>query len=128
MSDYDPWKEPTQPSQPDWQAPQPAWTPPAPGDPSAWGVPPPQTTNGLAIASLVCGILVFVCGITWIPALVLGYMARGQIRQSGGTKGGKELAIIGIVLGYVGLAFSVLFVLFFILALVLAVPPMQMLR
>jgi Domain of unknown function (DUF4190) len=73
-------------------------------------VVPPVKTNGLAIASLVLGIL----WIWWIGsalALAFGYSAKAQIDLSGGTQGGRGLAIAGIVLGWVGAGFFLLFVL-----------------
>jgi predicted acyltransferase len=71
----------------------------------------------MAIAALVCGIANFACYISWIPALILGYMARREIDQSGGTQTGREMAIAGIVLGYIGLGLTVLGLLFFAVAL-----------
>lgn len=59
-------------------------------------------TNGLAIASLVLGIL-WLYGIGAILALVFGYMAKTQIDQSGGTQSGRGMAVAGIVLGWVGM-------------------------
>jgi hypothetical protein len=70
----------------------------------------PVKTNGLAIASLVLGIL----WIWWVGsalALVFGYAAKNQIDLSGGTQGGRGLAIAGIVLGWVGAGCFLLFVL-----------------
>jgi hypothetical protein len=61
----------------------------------------PRTTNGLSIAALVLGI-VWVYWIGSILALIFGYVALGQIRDSGGTQGGRGMAIAGIVLGWVG--------------------------
>lgn len=60
----------------------------------------PETgTNGLAIASLACGLLQFVFGpLPTIPAIVLGHMARGQIRRSG--EQGAGLALAGLILGW----------------------------
>ena len=66
------------------------------GAPSA-----PRSTNGLAIASMVLGI-VWVWWIGSILALIFGYVAKGQINASGGAQGGKGMAIAGIVLGWVG--------------------------
>lgn len=60
-------------------------------------------TNGLAVASLVLGI-VWLWWIGSILALVLGYSARAQIRRSHGQQSGEGLAIAGIVLGWVGVA------------------------
>ncbi len=52
--------------------------------------------------------------IWWIGsalALAFGYSAKAQIDLSGGTQGGRGLAIAGIVLGWVGAGFFLLFVL-----------------
>lgn len=74
--------------------------------------PPPAAppTSGLAIGSLIAGIL----GLTLLPTigsiigLVLGYMARNQIRDSGGTMTGEGLATAGIILGWIGIALAVI--------------------
>ena len=63
-------------------------------------VPP---TNGLAIASLLFGIF-WLGGIGSLAALVLGYRARREIRNSAGGQRGSSLATIGIVLGWIGIA------------------------
>jgi Domain of unknown function (DUF4190)/DUF1707 SHOCT-like domain len=71
--------------------------------------PAAQATNGLAVASLVCGLMqVFTLGITAIPAVILGHAARGQIRRSG--ERGDGMATAGLVLGWLGIAFFVLIV------------------
>ena len=62
--------------------------------------PPAPPTNGLAIASLVCGVGTFVIGLSFIPAIICGHIARGQIRRTGEQGGG--LALAGLILGYVG--------------------------
>lgn len=59
-------------------------------------------TNGLAIASMVLGIL-WVYWVGSILALVFGYVARRQIRDSGGRESGHGMAVAGIVLGWVGI-------------------------
>jgi hypothetical protein len=69
--------------------------------------PASNTTNGLAVASFVCGLLQMFMGITTIPAIVLGHMARKQIRQSG--QQGDGLAVAGLVLGWLGVALFALF-------------------
>jgi hypothetical protein len=78
--------------------------PPPPGHPAAPEPPAAPAgggkTNGLAIASLVLGILSCIPGAN-IAAVVCGHMALGRIKQSG--EGGKPLAIIGLVLGYVSI-------------------------
>jgi hypothetical protein len=63
----------------------------------------PTRTNGLAIASLVLGI-VWLWWIGSVLALVFGYSARAEIRRSRGQQSGEGLAIAGIVLGWVGVA------------------------
>jgi hypothetical protein len=66
---------------------------------------PARGTNGMAIASLVLGIL----WIYWfgsILALVFGYVSLRQIRQR--QESGRGMAIAGIVLGWVGVAVGVL--------------------
>ncbi len=68
-----------------------------------------RSTNGLAIAALICGVCqVFFWFLAGIPAIVLGHLARKQIRQSG--EAGDGMALAGLILGYVGLALTVLFV------------------
>jgi hypothetical protein len=58
-------------------------------------------TNGLAVASFVCG-LAFFCGITAPAAVVLGHVALSQIKRTG--ESGRGLAIAGLVLGYLVIA------------------------
>ncbi|MHA6796098.1 DUF4190 domain-containing protein [Pseudonocardia bannensis] len=74
--------------------------PPYPPGPHAWYVGRP--TNAMAIVCLVFGVL----RLFWLGsvlALVLGYVARSQIRQTG--EGGDGLAVAGIVLGRIGIGF-----------------------
>ena len=65
-----------------------------------------QETSGLAIASLILGIVALVVCIVGplagIPALILGIVALSKIGGSGGRLGGKGLAIAGIVTGGLG--------------------------
>lgn len=89
------------------------WPVPAPVAPQHQVVRPrppvAPATNGLAVASLVCGLMqVFTLGITAIPAVILGHVARGQIRRSG--ERGDGMATAGLVLGWLGIAFFVLIV------------------
>jgi hypothetical protein len=62
-------------------------------------------TNGMAVASMVLGI-VWIYWIGSVLALIFGYIARKQIKQSG--QKGDGMAIAGIVLGWVGLGTLVL--------------------
>ena len=80
---------------------------PPPPPPAYAPYPPPvvayQTTNGLAVASLVAGFL----WLAWfgsIVAVIFGHIALRQIKQSGGRESGTGLAIAGLVLGYMGVA------------------------
>jgi type IV pilus assembly protein PilA len=58
-------------------------------------------TSGMAIASLVCGIVnIFPA---FIVAIVLGHISLSQIRKSAGRLKGEGLAIAGLVLGYLGI-------------------------
>ena len=57
----------------------------------------PAPTSGMAITSLVLGILgLITCGITAIPGLILGLVSLAKINRSGGRLGGNGLAIGGI--------------------------------
>jgi hypothetical protein len=96
------------------QPPQPA----APALPAPPGAAAP--TDGQAIAALVLGILglVGVCPIVGsIIAIVMGRSSEKRIEASGGTLGGEGLAKAGWILGIVGIALGVLFVLFFLVVL-----------
>lgn len=85
--------------------------PPYPGSMYVYG----PKTNGSAVASLVFGIISwFLCPVVGgILAIVLGHVARGQIRRTGEGGGGQAMA--GLVLGYAHLAASFVFFLFWIL-------------
>jgi len=67
-----------------------------------------QSTNGLAIASLVSGIL-WLSGLGSILALVFGYRAKKQIATSNGRQGGGGIAGAGIILGWVGIGVALAF-------------------
>lgn len=73
--------------------------PPPPQPPYLWYAYTPPRTNGLAVASLVLGIL-WIYWLGSILALVFGYVARRQIRER--NEAGAGLATAGIVLGWVG--------------------------
>ncbi len=78
--------------QPQYGQPQygaPYGQPPMPGNPYQQG--PPQGTNGLAIASLILGILSMI-----LFSVILGVIALKQIKQR--NQNGRGLAIAGIVI------------------------------
>lgn len=72
-------------------------------------VPMAPSTNGFSIASLVLGI-VWVFGIGSILAVIFGFVARKQIRESGGRQDGGGMALAGIILGFVGIAGLILWI------------------
>jgi Domain of unknown function (DUF4190) len=95
---------------------QPAYPGAAGGQPAAYGQPgyrpfgqygppvPPVKTNGLAVAAMCCGfgqIILWV--LSGIPAIILGFIALNQIKKTG--EQGRGMAVTGIVLGFLGLAF-----------------------
>jgi hypothetical protein len=93
--------------------------PPPPPPPAPMQVPYQQyqpyqpvayaPTNGLAIASLISSIL----WLGWfgsVAAVIMGHVALSQIRNSGGREQGKGIAVGGLVLGYMGIATLLLFV------------------
>ncbi|MDR1078903.1 MAG: DUF4190 domain-containing protein [Propionibacteriaceae bacterium] len=60
-----------------------------------------ERTNGLAIASLVLALT----GAGTIPAVVLGHIARRQIRLSG--ERGDGMALAGLIIGYAAIGLAV---------------------
>ena len=113
-----------QQGQPGWQQPEsqpPQWQQSQPQQPQ-WGQPQqqqpwqPQTTPGSATAALILGICaLLVCPIICAPlALVYGNKARNEIDASGGRLGGRGMATAGIVLGWIGVAYAVLVIIYII--------------
>ncbi len=64
----------------------------------------PTQTSGKAIGAFICGLLFFFLP-TSIAAVVLGHISLSDIRKSAGRLAGRGIAITGLVLGYIGLAF-----------------------
>lgn len=86
--------------------------PPSPAYQPGYPPPPPvqaSKTNGLAIASLVLGIL-WLYWIGSILAVIFGHVALGQIGRSGGLQTGRGMAIAGLVLGWVGVGVLILLI------------------
>jgi len=73
-----------------------------PVPPTASATPP--ETSGMAIGSVVSGIFSFFFPAA-IAAIVLGHIARSNIRKSAGRLTGNGMALAGLILGYLGLAF-----------------------
>ena len=74
---------------------------PAPARPTF--VAPSPSTNGFAIASVVCAVAWFMW-IGSILAVIFGHVALRQIKAGNGAQRGRGLAVTGLVLGYLGLA------------------------
>jgi hypothetical protein len=71
--------------------------PPLPAGPAG-----PVKTSGLAIASLVLGILgLFTCGAAALIGLILGIIAMTKVKQSRGALGGGGIALAGIIVSAV---------------------------
>lgn len=65
---------------------------------------PPVGTNSMAIASMVLGVAeFFTAGLTAIPAVICGHIARRQMK--GTSQRGDGLATGGLVLGYMAIIF-----------------------
>lgn len=90
------------------------YPPPNPMNPMGPMGSPPRN-HGLAVASMVCGILAIVpgccCGLFGIPlsiaALIMGLISIGQINASGGQLGGKGMAIAGTACGAVAVSLNI---------------------
>lgn len=73
--------------------------------------------KGLAVSSLVLGILAFLTGfivlgfLFAIAGLILGFLALGRVRK--GTASGKGMAIAGLILSGLGLIGSIVSAVFF---------------
>jgi hypothetical protein len=61
-----------------------------------------STTSGMAIASLVMGLL-WIYWIGSILAICLGYAAKREIRSNPGRIEGQGMATAGIALGWIGI-------------------------
>jgi Domain of unknown function (DUF1707)/Domain of unknown function (DUF4190) len=72
-------------------------------------VTPVTKTNGLAMASLACGLAQFVFGpVAAIPAIVFGHVARHQIKRTG--EQGAGLALAGLILGWATLILAIVLI------------------
>jgi len=98
--------------------PPPGSQPPAPGGYGNYGQPPRQ--NQLALWSMIVGILAAVlgligaCGVIFGPvAIGLAIPGRRQVAASQGTQKNAGMGTAGLVLGIVGTALSVLWIILF---------------
>ncbi|MEZ5116892.1 MAG: DUF4190 domain-containing protein [Candidatus Nanopelagicales bacterium] len=73
--------------------------------PPAYAAPPPPSTNGFAVAALICGLLAFLTGITAVLGIIFGLVALSQIKKTG--QQGRGMAIAGLVISIVILVISI---------------------
>jgi len=109
-----PWEVPVTEQPPDYPPPPPGgWGSPPP-PPGGYGYPPPRPgyppphaagTNGMAIASLVCSLFGWLCLIGPILGIIFGFVALGQIKQTG--QGGRGMALAGIIIGVVAIVVGI---------------------
>ena len=92
-----------------------SYPPPPPQPYSGFAPPPTGPRNGLGIAALVIAIigLVFcwtVAGgvILGLTAVIIGFVAQGRVKRGEATNGG--VAIAGIVLGFLAIIVSLIFI------------------
>ena len=97
-----------------------AGPPPPPGSlpPGFVAMPRPLPDDAMAIASLVLSIVALVTCLIFlgIPAVIFGYMAKKNIRESRGTIGGDPLATAGLIIGWIEIGLMILFIIIFIIA------------
>ncbi|WP_407667606.1 peptidylprolyl isomerase [Mycolicibacterium arseniciresistens] len=84
--------------------------PPPYGGYPPYPAPPPRSTNGMAIAALVCAFLFAPLGI------IFGHISLAQIKRTG--EDGRGLALTGLIVGYVATALSIVFLVLMVLFLV----------
>ncbi len=96
--------------------PQGGYTPYQGGYPASYL--PGQRTSGVAVASLICSLVFFLWPLTSIAGIILGFVARSQIKKSGGAEKGAGMALAGIIIGF---ASSVLLIIMGIL-MAIAIP------
>ena len=101
------------------EVPQSPYSPPVEGVEGASYTPGPSlpVTNGLAIASMICGILSLVffcfCGglFLGIPAVICGHLSLNQLNALGNSQQGRGMAIAGLICGYLGIAILIIMML-----------------
>ncbi len=104
------------PSPPERRPPPPPVPPARTVGPVVTDVWTPPKTNLMAVVSLVLSLL-WLGGIGSVGAVVLGYMSKREIACSEGRETGANLATAGLVIGYIGVAIMVVYLLIYVAAL-----------
>ena len=89
---------------------------PAAGAPGNFGAAPgapagPVESSGKALASLIFGLFCFIFP-SAVVAVIFGHLSLSEIRKSGGRLTGHGMAMAGLILGYIGIAFVPLILIF----------------
>jgi len=77
----------------------------------------------MAIASVICGGLSLFFGLfTAVPAVICGHMALGDIRRNPDKydSSAKSMSVAGLVLGYIFIGITVLFLAIFLVIVIVA--------
>jgi hypothetical protein len=109
------WEPPVAPPPAEWTpppAPDAAWQNQEIGSNTPFQTPPSLEgqSKGLAIGSLVCGILSCLCCLSVLTgpaAVIMGFIAKKNIDENPSQYGGRGLAMGGIITGIVGFLIGV---------------------
>jgi hypothetical protein len=70
--------------------------------------PGPKKFSGMAVASFLCSLLLF---LGCVPGIICGHLARRGFRRDAALKGGG-FATAGLIISYFSLAFGIVFLVF----------------
>jgi hypothetical protein len=90
------------------------------GNAPAFNGPLYVKSSSLAVSAMVCGIVgILVCPLLAFFAVIMGHIARGQIRRQPERYDGAGMALAGMILGYVVIAIWLvvlaIYVIFFVI-------------
>lgn len=112
------------------QGPASPYAPPIVPGAAPMPVPMGPPTSGLAIASMVCGILslstcmcMLFTGVFAIPAVICGHMALNRINEPGARISGRGMAIAGLITGYLSIGLSLVMAGFLVIGSVVESSP-----
>lgn len=76
----------------------------------------PSQRVSLPMVALVCGLLSFFLGLlVAVPGIIIGHVARAQIRDNPYRFGGARLALVGLLMCYFAGALSVVTIVYVVL-------------